>query len=979
MRGASILNISGAAARLAGFLCVAILCVLPAYASEHELVRVSGHAVLSDGAPAAGATVTLMAHGGSAVAEADGSFVIDARVPSVTNEVSISALLMRGEEQLAGTASAISVDGGEAEVGVVTLSSLCEPGWVEGFGVPGIDIQLHALTVFDDGSGGGPALYAGGIFFAAGGVISNHIARWDGSTWSALEGPGGVGVNAGELGAVNALAVFDDGSGGGPALYAGGFFTTAGGMTVNGIARWDGRNWSALEGPGYTGVNGWIKALAVFDDGSGGGPALYAGGVFTTAGDVTVNSIARWDGANWSGLEGAGGVGVDGGSVRALTLFDDGSGDGPALYAGGNFLTAGGVTVNRIARWDGSDWSALAGPGSVGVNNEVYALSVFDDGSGSGPAMYAGGAFTTAGGVTVNRIARWDGSNWSALASPGGVGVSSVVRTLAVFDSGSGDGPALFAGGQFNTAGGVTVNSIARWDGSAWSALDGPGGTSGITTGGSAIALAVFDDGSGGGSALYVGGLFVTAGEATVNRIASWDGSDWSSLGGQGGLGFDAWILAFAVFDDGFGDGPALYAGGQFKTAGGMTVNRIARWDGSVWSALEGPGGTGVNNWIDALTVFDDGSGRGESLYAGGIFTTAGGVTVNRIARWDGTNWSTLESPGGVGVSGTVNTLTVFDDGSGNGPAMYAGGAFTTAGGVTVNRIARWDGSDWSALEGPNDVGMDGGVVALTVFDDGSGSGPALYAAGFFTTAGGVTVNRIARWDGTNWSALEGPGGVGVDGTVYSLTVFDDGSGSGPALYAGGAFTTAGGVTVNRIARWDGSDWSALEGPSDVGMDGGVLALTVFDDGSGSGPALYAGGWFTSASGVTVNRIARWDGSTWSAMAGPGGVGMMHHRVNALTVFDDGTADAPSLYVGGEFTTAGGVPSSHIAKWQGCATEPPCALGDLNCDGVVNVSDLLILLGAWGTCAEPNNCLADLNDDGIVNVSDLLILLANWG
>jgi len=58
----------------------------------------------------------------------------------------------------------------------------------------------------------------------------------------------------------------------------------------------------------------------------------------------------------------------------------------------------------------------------------------------------------------------------------------------------------------------------------------------------------------------------------------------------------------------------------------------------------------------------------------------------------------------------------------------------------------------------------------------------------------------------------------------------------------------------------------------------------------------------------------------------------------------------------------------------------PCASNaDLNCDGVVNVSDLLILLGAWGACTEPDACPADLNDDGVVNVSDLLILLSNWG
>jgi cysteine-rich repeat protein len=240
----------------------------------------------------------------------------------------------------------------------------------------------------------------------------------------------------------------------------------------------------------------------------------------------------------------------------------------------------------------------------------------------------------------------------------------------------------------------------------------------------------------------------------------------------------NGWVRALAVFDD--GDGPALYAGGGFTTAGGVPANSIARWDGSNWSAL----GSGTNSTVLALAVFDAGSGP--ALYAGGGFTIAGGLPANRIARWDGSSWSALAS----GVGNSVHALAVFNDGA--GPALYAGGIFTTAGGVPANRIAKWDGSSWSALGS----GMQGtGVVALTAFDDGGG--PALYAGGHFDHAGGVPASFIAQWDGSSWLALRSA----VNHAVYALAVSDDGDG-GPTLYAGGYFTTAGGFPADRIASW---------------------------------------------------------------------------------------------------------------------------------------------------------------------------------
>ncbi|MCP4549165.1 MAG: hypothetical protein GY835_22150, partial [bacterium] len=281
------------------------------------------------------------------------------------------------------------------------------------------------------------------------------------------------------------------------------------------------------------------------------------------------------------------------------------------------------------------------------------------------------------------------------------------------------------------------------------------------------------------------------------------------------------------------GNGEALYVAGGLTMAGGVAVNGIARWDGTAWSALSPRAGAGTNHSVHALAVYDDGSG--EALYAGGWFTTAGTVAVNQIARWDGTAWSALSGPAGTGTDGPVYALAVVDDGTGE--ALYAGGEFTTAGGLPVNTIAKWDGAAWSPLVGPAGPGTDGPVLALAGYDQGGGE--ALYAGGFFNVAGGEPVDHVARWDGTAWSAVRGPDDWGPNGRVHALAVYDDGNGE--ALYAGGWFDSAGppGMAAGGLARWDDTGWTGI----DVDRDGGVEALAVYDD--GNGPGLYLGGNFT--------------------------------------------------------------------------------------------------------------------------------------
>jgi hypothetical protein len=94
--------------------------------------------------------------------------------------------------------------------------------------------------------------------------------------------------------------------------------------------------------------------------------------------------------------------------VRSFGAFDDGA--GLALFAGGKFESAGGIATHSLARWDGSAWSAFGA-----AANEIEALAVFDEGSGGGPALFAGGY--AGGPFEFLHVARRSGAGWAGLGT----------------------------------------------------------------------------------------------------------------------------------------------------------------------------------------------------------------------------------------------------------------------------------------------------------------------------------------------------------------------------------------------------------------------------------------------------------------------------------------------------------------------------------------------------------------------------------
>lgn len=90
----------------------------------------------------------------------------------------------------------------------------------------------------------------------------------------------------------------------------------------------------------------------------------------------------------------------------------------------------------------------------------------------------------------------------------------------------------------------------------------------------------------------------------------------------------------------------------------------------------------------------------------------------------------------------------------------------------------------------------------------------------------------------------------------------------------------------------------------------------------------------------------------------------------SFTVSADG-----SLTQNGSIIDSQGVAPTFLAAWKPEADAIP---GDLDGSGVVDGTDLAMLLGAWGACADCDTCPADLTGDCTVDGADLAILLGNW-
>lgn len=578
---------------------------------------------------------------------------------------------------------------------------------------------------------------------------------------------------------------------------------------------------------------------------------LIAAGRFDTLSGGAVTPLARWTNGGWEQARAVWEIPPPGDGFSAIAISDTGV---LAL-----------ATNDSFGEMTGEIWiDEGQGLESVGAfDGRVRTLAFFDD-----KLWVAGNFALDNGGDPVANIAVWDGATWTA--APGGA-VDGPAFELLV------DGDTLYVGGAFGMIGGVQAASIAAYDGSAWTARSFDG------------ALAIYALARNGAD-LYAGGAFGDLSEAA--GVARWDGAAWQLVGGGLAQYQTRGVVTDLVSHDG-----VLDATGCFNSAGGLdgapeaTASRsFARWDGSAWQSLDDGTKGALSPWFGTLACGDEGPTAvwdvphqrlaydGERLVAGGSFAGAGGVASQSLIARDADNWIAA-GDANLGIAGSIDFIAA----GGSGCDVYGVGTFTHVGGVeAVGRVLHFDGTSWTMLADdlPSDtwcpaidVSPTGEVaVGCMVFPPaGDAEGVVLVREGDamvpLSTPGLGPIQSLA-WspDGALWVGGMGATGYlaridagalemveeGFDGPVQYIDVASDRD----VLVAGG-FQMVGAVFAQRIARFDGTSWSKvgdgiLGAPTALRRDGETIYVSTYDEGGGA------------------YLLGKFDGTTWTELATPG-------------------------------------------------------------------------------------------------------------
>ncbi|MFD3163645.1 Ig-like domain-containing protein [Herpetosiphon sp. NSE202] len=569
----------------------------------------------------------------------------------------------------------------------------------------GLDGFVHSVTVHQN------KLYAAGGLKLGGKDV--NIAYWDGQLWTAL--PYRLNNDSYLL-----LASHEN------QLYLGGSKIVIDGQAHGIVARWDGVTWQTINNE----LQGWVVGFLLRPDG------MYLHGVFVMNGKRS--GVLRVTDTQLT-LVGEGFYGL----VYDLKEFNN------QLYISGQFTSTLQPSIKNVATWDGTAWNSIGN----GISNPTHNLAMVD---GELYALSRSSNF---------QLLRWDTTQWTTLSTmsshytgsynwpryPDAVLLNYNQELLAF-------GPMISWHPIPNSTQYIKGQATLRWVDDHWESMT----PNGIEGSGSSDRTAVLTTDN---EDLYVAFEQIVWGTFSSTLAHLNPSNQWQSLLArthQPNLSYaqalqkyqqtffglyqstlyqadnnnNTWTQAVTATVHSLAQANnLLYVAGDFEQFNGVTARNLVTWNGSQWQALNTPAS------FDRVVIVE---AQGNAVYISDGF---------QIARWDGTQWTTL-------ATNVVNIGEIEPTADG----VYIAGTFSSVAGVSASKIAYWNGTTWSGLSGV----IDGAIHDLAMGADG------LYVAGSFRgITNGIVSGGILRWDGTAWHGLAG--GVQsimvstLPGKVYSL------------------------------------------------------------------------------------------------------------------------------------------------------------------------------------------------------------------
>jgi len=587
-------------------------------------------------------------------------------------------------------------------------------------------------------------------------------------------------------------------------------------------------------------------------------------------------------------------------------------------------------------------------------------------------------------------VLRWSGVSWESVLVPTlkQPGRSFDMRSLRAVDGLPVGNSAMLVGGNFRGfPWGIAHNTALTRDGQNWQAVWSPaGGILGVPKWCEEI-----EGPNPGERALLVAGAFSTAGLMPVSNAAVWNGNSWAGLSGyelSQASGMGRWHPD--------GQREVLLAC-QLQAAGQPVTAAIIRRRGTSTSLL--PDVT----YASGVVAIQEGvlNGSPAAFLAGGIGVHQDGADFGTLVAWDGATWHPLFSGAGVPTFySTINWLAAETTAGDSTSILTLVGSPTTAIPDPKPWISTLRNGEWTHLGAV--TGSLPAVNAVAWFDDGSGNGREMYAAGSFDTIDGVPAKNIAKRVAGSWTQV----GAGfTSGAARGLRTALDDQGF-QALIAWGNLGQSEATKLGSFARLVDNRWVPAGPDARVSPSGGEVEnlAEIAGDGTGLPKFVALGSFFGMGYGASTG-IAPFDGlgdrpsiqsvptttirrATGQSVLLPAQVAgpaqsLRWHRAG-VPLTDDARvsgASTTNLTISGLTATDQGaytlVASGPCGSSESIAVQVRVCV-DIVVDGVVNTRDLTRMLSLFGQSVGPGT-QGDLDADADVDSADLVRLLGAFG